>query len=249
MKKSNPLLKNRVGETYTANLGYKFTIIKYNNKKSVTIQFEDGTIIENKQYSSIKKGNIKNPNYPSLYSIGFIGIGEYSTKNKKIYRKWASMFDRCCGVNNNPTYKNTIIHKNWHCLQDFAKWYKENYKLHMKEWVLDKDILVKSNKVYSPDTCCFVPQEINSLFIKKDINRGLYPIGVYFNKSSKKFIAQISIKKIRKILGTFDTAEEAFQAYKTAKEEHIKEVANKWKELIDSKVYKALINYQVEITD
>ena len=36
---------------------------------------------------------------------------------------------------------------------------------------------------------------------------------------------------------------------KIARESYVKEVANKWKDQIDPRVYEALMNYQVEITD
>ena len=85
---------------------------------------------------------------------------------------------------------------------------------------LDKDILVKGNKLYSEDTCSFVPAEINTLFCKANKTRGRY-----------------------------NTIEEAFLAYKQAKEAYIKELANKWKDVIDPRVYEALMDYQVEITD
>jgi uncharacterized iron-regulated protein len=55
--------------------------------------------------------------------------------------------------------------------------------------------------------------------------------------------------KIPLVLGYFDTIEEAFQAYKTTKEEHIKEMANRWKDKISEECYRALYNYQVEVTD
>ncbi len=47
----------------------------------------------------------------------------------------------------------------------------------------------------------------------------------------------------------FNTFEEAFQAYKIAKEEYIKEVANKWKGRITEQTYIALYNWKIEITD
>jgi hypothetical protein len=50
-------------------------------------------------------------------------------------------------------------------------------------------------------------------------------------------------------LGYFNTPEEAFEAYKVAKEAWIAEKANKWKDQLDSKVYDALCNYKVEIDD
>lgn len=128
--------------------------------------------------------------------------------------------------------------------QNFAKWFEENYN---EGFHLDKDILVKGNKVYSPQTCCFVPQEINKLFTKSTKLRGNLPIGV--SKLGSRFVAQVNINGKRIHLGCFTTPEEAFQAYKTAKEKQIKEVADKWKDLIDLKVYQAMYNYKVEIND
>lgn len=105
----------------------------------------------------------------------------------------------------------------------------------------------EGNKIYSPKTCCIVPREINTLFLKRESSRGDWPIGVY--KKRKKFSACIS-SKIKNIgLGTFNTPDEAFQAYKVAKEKYIKQVADKWKGKIDERVYEAMYNYEVEITD
>ena len=114
-----------------------------------------------------------------------------------------------------------------------------------RPFALDKDILIKENKVYSEDTCCFVPQEINALFVKRDKLRGEYPIGVSFHKSRGMLRATLNNKH----LGYFNTVEQAFQVYKQAKEDYIKEVANKWKDQIDPRVYDALVSYQVEITN
>ena len=109
---------------------------------------------------------------------------------------------------------------------------------------------MKGNKIYSPETCAFVPTEINTLLISCKTTRGKYPIGVTLNKGGgKKFIAQITKNKKHFHLGYYGTPEEAFEAYKEAKEEYIKEVANKWRSQITEEVYNALINYKVEIDD
>ena len=116
-------------------------------------------------------------------------------------------------------------------------------------WELDKDILQKGNKLYSKDTCCFVPHEINMLLTKRDNARGEYPIGVCFHKASGKFMAYLTINGKMKFLGRFTTPEEAFQAYKLAKEAYIKAVAEKWKHLLDNRVFQALMVYEVAIDD
>jgi hypothetical protein len=52
-------------------------------------------------------------------------------------------------------------------------------------WHLDKDILVVGNRVYSPETCIFVPTRINNLFVTRESLRGDYPLGVKLSKCKK----------------------------------------------------------------
>ena len=88
---------------------------------------------------------------------------------------------------------------------------------------MDKDLLVKGNKVYSESTCVFIPQEINLVLIKGTAMRGKHLIGVYWSKTNKAFVAQISKNKGKQEhLGYFNTEVEAFKAYKTVKESLLK---------------------------
>ena len=115
---------------------------------------------------------------------------------------------------------------------------------------MDKDLLVKGNKVYSEDSCVFLPSEINSLLTKRTASRGEYLIGVSWCNKRKAFEARVRKNKgKREHLGYFNTELEAYNAYKNAKESFIKEQAEKWKGKIDERAYNALMNYQVEITD
>ena len=119
----------------------------------------------------------------------------------------------------------------------------------MKDWQLDKDILVKGNKVYSAKNCCFVPKEINKLITKANAIRGKLPIGVRLNKRINNYEAYISKNNRFISLGCFKNYIDAFNAYKIEKENYIKEKANKYKGIIDDIVYNVLINNEVEITD
>ena len=132
-------------------------------------------------------------------------------------------------------------------MQSFAK--DVQTYLPYQGWQLDKDIMHKGNKIYSPDNCCFVPDEINKLFIKSDHSRGKYPIGVTYHKTNNLFVARVTIEGKRKFIGNFDSIDEAFNAYKVAKEKNIKDIAAKWKEKIPKRLYDAMMNYQVEFTD
>ena len=112
---------------------------------------------------------------------------------------------------------------------------------------LDKDILIKGNKVYSPETCVFVPTAINNLFVKKQRSRGDYPIGV--RKLKQRYSAYLGIKGKTKTIGVYDTVEDAFFSYKSAKEVYIRQVADEYKNIIPTKLYTAMINYEVDISD
>ena len=114
---------------------------------------------------------------------------------------------------------------------------------------LDKDILFKGNKVYSPETCCFVPHAINTLLLSKKADRGDYPIGVSYEKDKKKFRAEMSFMGRQIKLGTFDTAESAFARYKEYKEDFIQDLAEQYRDEIPDKIYKAMINWKIEIVD
>ena len=161
------------------------------------------------------------------------------------------MLERCYSEkykNKYPTYKNCTVSEPWLNFQNYASWHDDNYyEVEGERTELDKDILIKGNKIYSSDTCIFVPRAINSLIIKSDKMRGNYPIGVTYKNN--KYIARCNVNGNRIFLGTYKTLEEAFKTYKQYKENLIKEIANKYKNQIPDKLYRALLNYEVEIID
>lgn len=228
-------------ETFMSNKGQKFKIIEYLGCNDCTIQFEDGTIVYCKKLNEIKRGEIKNPNFPLVYDKGFVGIGKYCYKNdKKAHGTWINMLKRCYDDKyhlKRPTYKDVKVCEEWHNFQVFAKWFYENYDFKtMQGWHLDKDILINNIKVYSPDTCCFVPNEINCLFIK-----GKY-VGV--RKVNNNYVAIISISNKKKHLGTFSTFTQAQHAYNTAKKQNVREVIIKYKDTVDKRIFDRLYDYE-----
>lgn len=244
---------DRTGERHTTKEGYETEITKYTNANNVEVKFLcNGYVIGRTSYANIVKGCLKNPFHRSLRGVGFLGVGKYKTSiNKKrpmYYTAWKNMFKRCYSNiehNKNPSYKTCVVDPRWHCLQDFAEWFELNY---VEGFELDKDILFKGNKIYSPETCCFVPHEINSLILTSKASRGAYPLGVY--KDGNQFVARLTIGNGEILyVGRYNTVLETFDCYKVAKEKRIKKLANEWKGRIEPQVYNALINYQIEITD
>ena len=245
-------MKNRVGEKHITNEGCEIEIIEYISAANITIRFKSGIILNNRTYQNIKKGQIKNPNIKNICEVGYFGVGRYGTKqHRKLYVVWTNMIRRCYDEEVRekcPTYKDVTVCEEWHNFQNFAGWFEENWKEYMNsEWHLDKDVLYPDCKIYSPETCCFLPREINNAFNRHTSKRGEFLIGT--NRSGLKIQARISKYGKSLFIGYFNTSEEAFQAYKVAKEEYIKELAEKWKSLIKSKVYQALINYKMKKDD
>lgn len=243
---------HQVGESYTNKYG-RYEIIKILPHKKALVKFENtGTIVES-TICNIKNGRVKDFNSPEIFGIGYIGCFRNNERISKdrAYVVWRNMLMRCYDEKTHikrPTYIGCTVCNEWHNYSNFKQWFDENYQ---EGYCLDKDILFKGNKVYSPKTCCFVPNEINSILTKRQNYRGNLPIGVRYSDSRLRYKVQFTKSSDKTYIGYFSAPEEAFDAYKRAKEEYIKEVAEKYyKEgAISEKVYNALMNYKVEITD
>ena len=256
--------KSRLYEEKHSNQGCLMRIVEYNNNQDITIEFQDKYKSRVKtQYCNFDKGSVKNPYYPVVYGVGIAG-NKYKTvdensKSIKEYTIWYHILQRCFDkkyLERHPVYRNVDICEEWlyfpnfyewlHSQSNFEKWYNG------KRWAIEKDILVKGNKIYSPETCCLVPQNVNCLFLKREAERGKYPIGVHRSKDG--FVARCRNPFINKNedLGNYSTPENAFYlGYKPYKEDIIKQVAQVEFDSgnITEECYRAMMNYQVEITD
>jgi hypothetical protein len=244
-----------LGKEYTNTLGYKFRPTEYNNNQNVKVVFESGYECVT-SLQKIKGGFVTDMLSPSKNGVGILGVGIYTDMDKysrtKEYKHWSSMLARCYddGYKDNfPAYKNVTMCAEWLNFQTFSAWCNTQKSFHNEDFVLDKDIYVKGNKHYSPETCMFVPYQINGLFTKADTRRGEYPIGVYYFTRAETIAACLRINGVNKNLGYFSDAVTAFEAYKKAKEGYIRDMAETYKEVISEKCYRALYDYQVEITD
>ena len=264
---------DRTGETNISNEGCVMKIVEYNRNDDIIVEFQD----EHKyrvhtQYGNFKKGVCKNPFFSSIYGHGYLGVDKsgnvpktYESKNGKSiftweYTKWKAMLQRCYDSKykeKHLTYKDVICCERWLCFAYFLEdleILKQEYNWDKDEKLnLDKDILNKGNKEYNLENCVLIPDYINKLFTKRNASRGEYPIGVYYDKRDKKYQARCNINGESKRLGYYDTPEQAFNAYKIAKEQEIERVADDCVEkgymTENSRLYKAMIDYQVEIDD
>ena len=248
--------KDCVGKILKSKNFGDFKILKYNDSYNVEIQFLKTGFETKVQLVQVKSGEIKDPYSPSVFGVGIFGTKYPSTingRNIKEYVLWQRMLERCYSdgfKKKNPTYIDCEVSENFKSYEYFYEWCYKQIGFCVGGFELDKDLLLKGNKVYSENTCIFIPAEINLLLIKRDASRGEHLIGVSWCKRDKAFVAQVSRNKGKtERLGYFKTEIEAFNTYKKAKEVFVKEVAEKWKSQIDQRAYNALMNYQVEITD
>lgn len=257
-------MKNRIGEEKLNNQGCLTKIVAYNKAVDIVVEFQDeyGAKVHT-QYSNFIRGNVRNPYYPSVYGVGITG-NKYLTwingKHTKEYDAWQNILIRCFDEKikeKYPTYKDVTCCEEWLLFDNFYEWMHKQHNFdkwfNNDKWHVDKDILIKSNKIYSPETCCLVPQNVNKLFLKHDTARGSLPIGVTLCSDGHGFVARCMnpITDKRDYLGYYDSQEKAFLAYKIYKENLIKEVAKIEYEKgnITKQCCDAMMRYEVEITD
>ena len=248
--------KDCVGKVCKSLNSGDFKIVKYNDSKDVEIQFLKTGYETTVQLGSIRNGEVKDPYSPSVYSIGITGT-KYQPKINgvltKEYDLWQNMLRRCYSDDfkkKYPTYEGCEVSDKLKSYEYFYEWCHKQVGFNNQGWHLDKDLLTKGNKVYSENTCVFIPAEVNTLLVKSTASRGKHLIGVCWSNTHKAFKAQVSKSKgEQEHLGYFKTELEAYNAYKQAKESFIKEQANKWKDKIDERAYNALMNYEIDIND
>ncbi len=172
-------------------------------------------------------------NSQRVYGVGIndsadtVTIGVDGKKvTKPDYRVWQSMLARCYSEkyhHRQPTYVGCTVVEIWHRFSNFKSWYNINY---IEGYHLDKDILIPGNKLYSPETCCFVSRAVNSLLNSHSRVKGPWPQGVCYEKKSSRFMARISINGRRQYLGCYDNPEAAYADYANAKAQYIEQHAN-----------------------
>ena len=188
-----------------------------------------------------------------VYGVGVNNLNEPVKINRKVlkfYDVWKAMIRRCYSEKSHikrPTYIGCSVCDEWLILSNFKEWFNIHYREGME---LDKDIFIPGNRVYSPETCRFVPGYINSLMTDAKAIRGELPCGVVAKKPNLK-TRRINTtyeakccdghgKQIRKV---FKTVAEARQWYITTKTRIVREQAIYAFEAneITEDVYQALI--------
>ena len=187
--------KDCVGKVCKSLNSGDFKILKYNDSYNVEIQFLKTGFETTVELGSIRNGEVKDPDSPSVHGVGILGV-KYQSKingvHTKEYELWCRMLQRCYSdtyQKKRPTYIGCGVSDNFKSYEYFYEWCNEQIGFDNEGWQLDKDLLIKGNKVYSENTCIFIPKEINSLLVKCTNSRGKHLIGVCWHNTNKAFVA------------------------------------------------------------
>lgn len=243
--------KELEGKTFVNKYSEKFIVKEYIDNTNVVIEYEDGTRVSCPS-ENIRQGNTPNPMRVVVCGIGYHGIGNHriaENGNKTIeYIKWHGMLYRVYQGNNSDCkstacYNGVSVSDKWYNFQNFAEWFKENKALYSKDFnlCLDKDLFGYRSKMYSEDTCCLLPYELNIAIQIGENN-------VCLDKQRNTWITTISTNGRRpsRHLGRFKTREEALNNYFVAKNKDISDLAVSYKDFIPEVVFNALFNFNAK---
>lgn len=255
--------KLKVGDVIQSSSCGEYMITKRDVVNEATIRFIETGYETTSNIQNAATGNIKDPYFPQVLGIGYLGVGEYKnrTASSKIkgtrtseYNAWINMLQRCyydkyiCREQGGLTYENVSVIPEWLNFQTFAEWYVPRRKVlddaGLKRPNLDKEILSPDKKavLYSPETCCVIPYEINAAFVNQNRTRenGL-PKGIIALKEGYRVTAtSIESKQVSK---KFDSVVECIEWRNKIDQERYTFLANKYKSVLEIHVYNKLINW------
>ncbi len=226
--------RTKIGETFISNEGYNLEVVDGGSTvKYCTVRIDNKYETE-AQFHHVKNGKVKNVYHTSVYGKGYFGEGIYNkTLYKQYYEIWSNIIYRCYDSNyhkKHPTYKDVEVCDDWLNFQIFAEWFDKNYII---DYEIDKDLLSGTNKIYSPNTCVFIPQALNSFLTNKQVNNTTGMVGVYWNKENEKYHVGIcdGVGK-RNHIGSYDSLTEAGDAYKIQRAIYVEEWKRRMKNIL-----------------
>lgn len=197
---------------------------------------------------------------PTVLGVGINDVDfcvSVDGKHIRQYTLWKSMLNRCYSEKflvRSPSYGDCSVCDEWLRFSNFLVWCNCNPHYSSRDdsgrvFDLDKDLIEKGNQVYCPLYCDFIPHEINTATLGSAAARGSLPIGVCFDKRSGLYAAGVKVRQRLMNLGRFTNPNDAFFAYKKAKESVCKSLAQKYERVISRPVYESLIAYSVDFLD
>lgn len=239
----------QVGKEFSTNTYGILLVKEIISGTKALVEFKDTGYIRVAAKCDIIAGKVKDLLMPSIYGVGYLGGEVYTKTNSKCaYDRWVSMLCRCFNTDSKnyiENYHRVRVCSEWCNFQNFAKWWYSQTGCANKGWQLDKDILSCGNGLYSPETCCIVPKEINMAVITSRVE-GDFKYGSDYKEDLNKYAVRVNRSGLgQRYVGLYAAMEDAAEAYRLEKARYVRELAEKFKEHIDSTVYSKLIEWVV----
>ena len=161
------------------------------------------------------------------------------------YQAWKGMRFRTKDI-----YKDATVCDEWRTLSKFKEWFDGHF---IEGYQLDKDLMSATmpEKLYSPETCVYIPRELNLLFTDRGALRGDLPMGVnWVNRErygKNRFRAAIQAYSKTTYIGCYSTPEEAHAAYRKAKLAYCRQLAADWLGKVELKAIERVLYHAVRL--
>ncbi len=163
-----------------------------------------------------------------VYGVGINDLTSFPTERgtARYYQVWNALLERCYSERYqsvNPSYRGCSVSSEWIRYSNFRDWMRDQKHDGL---VLDKDLLYPGNKLYSAETCVFIPLWVNCLLASLSSKPRSLPMGVIARGS--RFQARYKLSGKTMNLGAFDTPEAAHAAYRKRRLIHLRESAERY---------------------
>ena len=233
-----------VGDIFNTKFSGKCKVVEYFGSKRVTVEFEDGHKVTTSS-ANIRSGSVGNKNRSRIFNVAINDVENMT--DSRFYKIWHSMIRRCYSSyyqKSKPNYVGVKVCDRWLRFSNFLEDVSKIPYSDVDDYQLDKDI-VGNGLLYSLETVCFVPREINQALIKSNKSeklKGCYRIENRFIPSIRSG-GMVDISKELMVKASYPTQEEAFKVYKSVKREFLKRLACKYKGFISKEVFDTLYKY------
>lgn len=207
------------GDEGECNDGTPYTIL-YRIRKDKWRVYIEGCGEAGASRKAISTDNVVNVYAKKVHGVGYYGE-YYRCKDTPLLviakKKWRDLLLRCYSPKSlliDTTYIGCTVAEDWHYFGNFYEWFLTNYR---EGFDLDKDIYSSGGeRMYSKETCVFIPQAINKLYTLRGNDRGESPVGVK-RYCEGGFVARCSNNGVFSTVGTAKTEVQAYILYCNAK--------------------------------
>lgn len=240
------------GMEFTNSKGFKWRVIDCRFSRRIVIESLEWmpyTVTVRKE--SIQKGVVFYP-YGKMKDGCYRGEGVWDNSTRNPYSGvWCGLRTRTLDEtfkNKHKAYLNCTLSPEWVCLQNFCDWADSTYPKDFPEipWELDKDLL-SSSGVYSPETCCWLPKEIN-LFLSKKSEKGIYEKKGKRGSSFALFVregTEVYKEKNGHYIGSYPTYEDAVVKWKEVEQNRLNTLIEKYRYCLSPVVIEKLISLEI----